>query len=403
LPKFKQFIPLQSQTSDSTLGKKHQLARLLIASELLEVSSEFVQLAISQSLGPFFLHRLKHTETVLQDPTQIQVLKADARENMVLHLIQERAMFEVNQALLTAGIKCVWLTGVALGHTLYLEPHLRVKGNLDCVVPVDEFPTALEIIKSLHYQQPETLTEFETHDDLSQHIHLIHDQYSQLHLKLHQCLSRHSRHDYVSSEHLSQWLEQAVCIEINKQTFFMLKPEHHLLYLCGHGFLQYGESFVGIRDLLDLHLLLTTVDLDWELLITEAVELHWAYLVTYVFNLVRDYFDTPIPPDVFDALYKQNRADEFMNRIVLQHNSTMRDESILQYLSQLSFSEKIKTIVQIIFPPKRYIRQLYSIRAQRATAPYYVYRILDQLRRAFVAILRRLVFRIRRMFPTRSS
>lgn len=403
MPKIKQFIPLHSQTSDNSLSQNHQLARLLIATELLDVPSECAQFAISHLLGSFLLHRLKQTDTVLQDSTQMQALKADARENMVLHLVQERAMFEVNQALLTAGIKCVWLAGVALGHMLYSESYLRVKGDLDCIVSPDDFPTALEVIKSLNYQQPENLLEPEAHDDFSQHIHLIHNQYAQLHLKLHHCMLRHAGHDYIPSEHLTQWLEQAVCIEVNKQAFFTLKPEHHILYLCGRGFLQQGQSIFGLRDVLDLHLLLTAYDLDWDMLIAEAVDLNWTYLVTYVFNLVHDYFDTPIPPDVFDALYKQNRVDEFMNRIILQHNSNTRDESILQYLSQLSFSEKIKTIVQIVFPQKRYIRQLYSIRAQRATAPYYVYRILDQLRGVFVAVFRRIMFRITRMFPTRSS
>ena len=83
-----------------------------------------------------------------------------------------------------------------------------------------------------------------------------------------------------------------------------------------------------------------------------------------------------------------------MRRIVL--NIDTKGESISEYFGQLSLREKIKTAVQIIFPPKRYIRQHYSIRAKRATAPYYIYRIVSYIIQLPFMIIRWAISLLRR-------
>jgi len=398
VPKTKKFIPLQSQRQDDEKSETHQLAKLLVTTGILESPDALVPLAISQSVDSFLLHRLAETQTNLQDYTQIQTLKTNTRDNMVLHLIQERAMLTVNQALTQANINCIWLNGKALGYMIYPEPHLRVTDTVECIIAPDNMPSVVKLLQSIGYYQPDS-----AHDSYHQSVQLYHRQHAQLRLVLHEQLKGYSGRALISDERLAQWFDDPLQFKVKEQNLITLQPEHHLLYLCANGFLHDGQSIIGLHDLLDLHLLLTTVDLNWDGLIAEAVELQWTYLVAYVFDVVCDYFDTPISTDVLAALHKQNKADQFMRRIVLNYHDDSQAESVFQYMGQLGIRDKIKTAVQIFFPPKRYIRQRYSIRAKRATAPYYVYRILSYLITMPIKIIRRVLSLLKRAFRRRNQ
>jgi hypothetical protein len=386
--------------STHKISDKHQLARLLLDDTVVEFPHSLILLAIDQLLGPLLLHNVTKTKSIVNDSVQMRALTADARERMILYLLQERAMFEVNQAITAAGIQCVWLKGTSLGHTVYPEPQLRVKGDLDCIVPLEDFPIALDILLSMNYVLPENMLKTVAHDRLSHHTHLIHSHYPQLHLELHHRLLGHSGENDLPREHLAAWLDQSITFEVNQQTFFTFKPEHHVLYLCAHGFLQHGEAFVGLRDLLDLHLLITTYNLDWELLVTEVIDLKWTFLVNYVLNRVQEYFDTAIPLDVFDTLQAYQTTDESIDRIVLKRHGNIRGESVLQLLGQLTLREKARTLYQIILPPRDYMRQRYAIPPNHLTLPYYGYRLLYQSKGFVVAILRRLSFYLRSIFQS---
>ena len=399
MPKTNKFIPLNSRRADGNFSDAHQLAKLLVTEGLVESPDRLVPLAISQSLGSFLSHRLTQTQNALQDYSQIQALKAETRDNMVLHLRQERAMLAVNQALSQAKINCLWLDGVAVGYTVYPEAHLRVKQTLDCLISSDDIPSAVKILQSLNYDQADTTDDSYTHAHLP--IILSHRQDPQLRLVLHQNMKGYSGRNTIPDERLSIWLNEVTSFDSQQQTFFTLKPEHQLLYLCAQGFLYDGQSVIGLIDLLDLHLLLTVHDLDWDELIAEAVDLQWTYLLAYMLNVVRDYFYTEIPPTVLKALQNQNKADQFMRRVVLNYHEDSQEDSIVQYFKQLSVGEKVKTAIQIIFPPKRYIRQRYAIRAKRATIPYYIYRILRYILSIPFAILKRLISSLRQAYQNR--
>ncbi len=389
MPKTKKIIPIPSQNSDDELSDLQQLADLLITTEISESPDSYVKLAISQSLSAYFLHRLTQTQTSLQDKKLIEALKTDIRDNTVNHLLQERATITINKALTQSNINCIWLNGAALAYTVYPDPRLRVKETLDCLLSLDDVPKALKILTSLNFYEPEQ--EQDTYTLTRLPIVLHHERHSNLRLVLHQHVIGYGGRATITDERLNMWRENTITFDLKEQTFSILRPEHHFLYLCAQGFLHNGQSPVGLRDLLDLDLLLTTYDLDWKWLLAEASELQWTYLVTYVLELVQDYFDTPIPDSIFEALEKQSRADEFMSRIVLKQDNNYQQESILSYLWQLNFIDMLRTILQLIFPPKRYIRQRYSLRPKRVTAPFYVHHIVTHLAQIPIAIIRRIV------------
>lgn len=389
MPKTKKNIPIHTRNSDDELSDIQQLANFLVTTETSETAESLVKLAISQSLGAHFQYRLTQTQTTLKDKKLTQALKTDIRDDTVKHLLQERAILAVNKALTQSGVDCIWLNGVALGYSVYPDPQLRVKDTLDCLVAADDVPKAQKVLTSLNFYEPEKESDAYTLSRLP--IELHHERHSNLRLVLHQHVIGYGGRATITNERLNMWRANTITFELKEQTFFMLRPEHHFLYLCAQGFLHNGQSTVGLRDLLDLDLLLTTYDLDWKWIVAEASELQWTYLVTYVLELVENYFDTPIPDNIFEALEKQSRADEFMSRIVLKQDNNYEQESVLSYLWQLNVIDMLRTILQLIFPPKRYIRQRYSVRPKRITAPFYVHHIVTHLAQIPIAIIRRIM------------
>jgi len=389
VPKTKKFTPIHSQNTNVELSDIQQLANLLITTDITEPPDSLVKLAISQSLGAFLLHRLTQTQTTLQDKELIQALKTDVRDSAIVHLLQERALLAVNKALTEANINCVWLNGVALSYTVYPTPQLRVKDSLDCLITPDDLPNTLKILKSLNFTEYEESPEAYTLSRLP--IQLHHRQHTHLRVVLHQHVIGYGGRVTISDERLNTWRDNTISFDLQDQTFFILRPEHHFLYLCARGFLHNGQSAVELRDLLDLDLLFTTYDLDWDGLLAEVSDLQWTHLVAYVLNLVQDYMETPIPDHIFEALHKQSKTDEFMNYAVLKHDSNYDNDSALTYLWQLSFRDKLWAIIQLVFPPKRYIRQRYSIRSKRVTAPFYVHHIVTHLAQIPIIIIRRIV------------
>ena len=393
----------QSHDSINKNTELHQLARSLLKPNVIPVNGELIQLAVSQSLGPMFLHRLHETDTPIDHLPNKQMLLTDSKEKIVLHLLQEKAIREVSTTLESAGIRCVWLKGAALGYSIYPLPHLRTKRDLDCIVSIADFPNALQSLLNTDYIQFEDLATTTGHERFSHHAHLVHARQHHVHLELHHRLLGHDRRNDLPPELLANWIDQAMPFEMNGWRFFVLKPEHHTLYLCAHGFLQHGESHVNLRDLFDIHLLLSQKNFNWTLLIQQTIDLKWIFLMNYTLRMIHDYFGTVIPEHVFNTLQNHQLLDLSQDRMILKSYGDVRGENSLQFLSQLSFRKRIEMVRKIVLPTESYMRQKYSIPSNRSTLPYYIYRIAYQSKGIFVAILRRMVLFIRQMFRAKLS
>jgi len=378
----------QRQERQSML--RRELGAFLVNTSSLEIPLDYATTAFSEHVGPFFLYRLRETGIDPQDFPRLEPLLSEARHYAVQSMLQERAMLEVNTALNVAGIKTVWLKGSVLAYTVYPQSNLRTRADLDVLVPPEDFQKALSILYTLDYYDPDKALETPA-KRLSHHAHLRHIQYYSIIVELHHRLLGYSGEDILAPDILAQWVDQAIPFVVNDTNCYTLKPEYHLLYICAHAFLQHGEAKVTLRHLLDMHLLITHYTLDWEIIVAEAVTLKWTFLFETALKRVHEYFQTPIPDDVFEKLKRLRTQAEDISSVILKSSGDIRGESVLQLFNHLTLKERTQTIFQIAIPSRDYMRERYDVLPEHSVLPYYPYRWFDQSRGLIIAFYRRIM------------
>lgn len=383
-----------SNTKHQENEKRHtpQLAHFLAGIDTQIQPEDIVQSAIGESLGPMFLYRLKEASIVLDNEQKFGALSTDVKAWKVISLLQEQAMLEVNQALSQAGIRCVWLKGAVLGRLIYPEVYLRPKFDLDCIVYENDFSRALDILLNMNYVHADGGLKIRTvaHERLEHHVELKHTHHRHVQLELHRHLLGMAGTTLIPLDKLGQWLDQAVTIEVANQTVYTLRPEHHFLYLCAHTFLQHGETHLGLLQLLDMYFFLTTFKLDWDVLTEEAKELNWTFLADYSLRRIQEIFDIPIDSHVFQLLRANGVEDQSASYMLLKRHQIFQSEYEFSFMSQLSLHDQITTILQLVFPPERFMRIRYLIPPERHVLPYYGYRLvilmIAMIRRVFIQL-----------------
>lgn len=383
-----------------------KLARFLVGNSPIDNPDQLVELSLSLSLGPLYLHHLKCTNSSLKDSQLTQKLETEAKSSAFLHLKQEQAMLEVNLALSNGGIRCVWIKGATLAHVIYPEPYLRTKSDLDCIVDSKEFERAVQILLNMNYASTDD-TIYDIDDihfgRLDHHIKLQHKS-KMIYLELHRHLLGFTGPKHIPPSLLNNWLKDSVSLDIYNQTLLTLRPEHHFLYLCAHAFLQHGQENVGIRELLDMYLLAKHYELDWDKIISEAVDLNWIYLLEFTLKFIQDCFGASSIVGEQPLLNTNRRIDQSLDNIIRKQHQQFLGESVLDYVAKLSTKERLRTAWSIAFPSKKYMRRRYKIHQKSSVFPYYVYRVLlsyrlfTKIKSFLVEARHRLSTRLRTLF-----
>ena len=105
-------------------------------------------LARRHSVSPFLCYVLRqHQDTV---PSHLwQELQGDYYAAVASHLLRERQLDQVLEALDGAGVPVVLLKGAALSLSVYPDPALRTMGDLDLWVPRDRLDTARAALNAI--------------------------------------------------------------------------------------------------------------------------------------------------------------------------------------------------------------------------------------------------------------
>jgi len=382
---------VDSNTSYDNRDDTHQLAAFLVGATTEHNYDHLAKLAVDSSISPMFLHHLTADHYDAIDATVLRQLKSLAQLHAMKFLAQEWAMKEINQALIQAGVRCIWFKGSALSYEIYPQAPLRTKSDLDCIVAPSDMDTALETLYSLGYEKkpddPDKLIPI-LYDRLSHHIVLEHPKNKLIVVELHRHLFGLSGPEILPPKHLKKWLDEAIDFQFGDQKALTFRPEYHLLYICAHAFLQHGEDKIGLRQLLDMHLIITEYSLNWDVLIDEAVALKWTFLTEYGLTKVQDSFGTPIDSSVFNALRSRQLADEVIDYKHLQDREFIEGESIYEHLSKLTKRDQFISVLQLTFPSRHYMRQRYDIKEGTPVFPYYVPRVLAQVKKLIMNILR---------------
>ena len=338
--------------------------------------------AVRHDIGPYLLWVVDQSGTSLpaeMDEQLRQLYRLAVTRSMVLH----RAQQDIARALDTAGIAHIWLKGIVLAATVYPDPALRPMVDLDVLVRPEQVTAALECLCAIGFlgaEHPSSLYQAALDLPNKSHHHVLMGGAGKgVILELHFSLLNPQDRAFHSSEQEKWFLQQTTSYSSGLDEFTSLADEAQFLHLCEHMVLHHGLQDFALTRPLDLHLMIAKSPLNWETIITKAVELRWTYVVERALQVAHELFQTPLPEFVLDELRQNRPSDRDVQRVEALARPGALTESMRWTLGSLGWRERMRWVWRVVAPPPRYMRSRYEVPNGRMIRPYYPRRWCHQL------------------------
>jgi hypothetical protein len=292
---------------------------------------------------------------------------------------------KIRFALKQASILVMTLKGAALAPTVYPNIWLRPMADVDLLVRKEDLERAVVTIKALGYEyelqeQAPGLLELADY-----HVRLSGGASNRSVVELHWGLVA-SQSAWYSVP--ADWYWEHTQPLSSENDALILTPTAHLLYLTAHAMLQHGGSQVLLIWLYDLHLLVQSGMIDWDLLLEEAERLRWSGVVETALRLAQTAFATHMPEENLDRLRKQ--ADPDITRLVAFKQQFGGVRLLYDWYSLLALRGRpqLNYALGMIFPQPDYIRWRYQPHPIWLWPVYYPYRWMRMLVEGWLAMRR---------------
>lgn len=243
----------------------------------------------------------------------IQRLKAGYVRNAARNVYLMSRLRRALDALRARGIPAIVLKGAALQGTVYPSPALRPMADLDLLVPEDRAEQAQAIIAGLGYSAVGTAEAQERTRRNHRHLPALVDQHGVVAFEVHShIVSRDSPLRF----HISSFWERARPAPVAGTTALALAPEHMLLHLAVHFFLDRRfRSYAAVSQLCDIAEAIRRCRPapDWGYLKEQADALHLTGPLYCALSFARELLDAPIPADFLAGM-----APEAPDRAMLE-------------------------------------------------------------------------------------
>jgi hypothetical protein len=187
------------------------------------------------------------------------------------------------------------------------------------------------------------------------------------------------------------WEQTELLISDQQRKFdnlLMLTPTAQLLFAAAHAILQHGGEQAPLRWFYDIHLLITSYRerIDWELLLTQASLFEWGSALNVALSQTRDYFDTPIPEFVLQAL---STVEDRHQDLVALKMSKPETHILLEHQKMLSLNwyGRFRLVLANLIPTPAYMRWRYKIKTIWFLPWYYIIRWLGILKDGFRTLI----------------
>jgi len=323
---------------------------------------------------------------VLSKAEKLSLLPESARNSLRSMYAQ---VWRENQKILTelgilahlfdqAQIPIVVLKGACFALTIYADIGLRQMGDLDILAPKGKINEAVQIAKSLGYQQtlPEAVRGLD--DLLSHHVFLQKTGSGFVTLEIHDSLVADKSFEYAAPVDWF-WEQTEPLIASSRpqrfETLRMLTPCAQILYGAAHAMLQHGGRISPLRWYYDLDQIVRVYErrIEWDLLLSQAGRFEWGSALLAALSQTISYFDTPVPEAVYARLAEL--TDRHQPRVELMQNKPathMLEER--QKLLALNWGGRFKLTLALIAPSPAYMRWRYHLKNSWALPAYYLFR-----------------------------
>jgi len=277
-------------------------------------------------------------------------------------------------------IRVVVLKGIYLSEWLYGDIALRQFSDMDLLVSKDDAMQCLSILTELGFKPSDSaVTEFITEfiASKSEIVHyapmVINDVSVEIHIKLH----RQSKHYDIKIE---SFLNNAEKLLLRNKPVYALELHDLLIHLCVHldkhfrgGHVQF-TSFNDIVNLLEKY----QHEIDWTLLV-QRCDYHECELAVFRFLvLIHKFYDAALPEHILRKYESDlTEADEllfvgYLNGVFPQQYYI--DSHWSSICKTKGLGNKIHYLIDLIFPPKKFMLHKYNIQHPSLFWCWYPYR-----------------------------
>jgi len=327
---------------------------------------------ITNSLGPLIYSILAEcawTPAPILQSFQKTYLECMTRNTL---LLQEAKL--LIQAFINLGIGGIFLKGVALVATCYLNPGLRPMIDLDILVKQPDVMKVTEILSGLGYDfvKPE----------VSQQV--------QVNFKNEVVMQRTAKINFIVEIHWSlfdstfyqttlpmEWFWQtAKPIQLNRLPTWSLGPEAQLFHLCGHLYFHHqSRGFLRYHDLAEW-IVRYQDEINWDVLVERGSEFNILRPIKHILATVDRLYPSIIPVRVMENLFsaQESALEHFLYTQTLERRESVGKRFIHDLNGLTGWRERVRFAFDHIFPSVAYMRDRYNIRYPAMVVFYYPYR-----------------------------
>jgi hypothetical protein len=350
--------------------------------------TSLVDLTAHEGTAPLLHSHLRRLDLLRRvPPVQRRRLTDIAQRTWAMNAALVAHWAEATAALGQAGIETLTLKGMALAQTVYPEPGLRSMADIDLLVRPADRIAAMDVLRGLGYRTPgsaaDRLAASRSFSELVRDGTLI---------DLHWHAARYLRFEgVVQIDHDGLW-RRARPLVTPRGRSLALCPEDLLLHLVLH--LTLGSEFARVLWYADIDAVVRhyAAQLDWERLAAEAERWRTRALADWALGVVRESFDTPLPPGLLERLRRGRVRRAAVDRCIgtaLPPSLGPRLRDTCVYLAQTLLLDRLVDVLRVLawsfFPSSTWLRFHYEIEAPWQLA---VYRAIHPLRVCWLATRR---------------
>jgi hypothetical protein len=309
------------------------------------------------------LFYLEREGAIHLDEAQLRLCRQKYLSNTARWLRIEHHLAQILADLSRAGIKAALLKGADLILRLYPTPGLRSMGDVDLLVPDQDFFPAAQVILQAGYslRHPELLDALQDQAGAQLlEITFIHPQGLALDLHRHWVstpwflpafpIAMQPVFDRASRQPAYPHASAAMRDEV-LSTLCALSPADTLAYLCLH---QAMHGLQLLRSYLDIDLMIRSLPQlwDWQGFLSQISEWKMKNVVYHVFTYCQDFMDTPLPPNLLSQLDPGSAARRRIRLLVTGQKLLKQQKSIGQRyptLVKLALAQDYRTILRLLW------------------------------------------------------
>ena len=291
---------------------------------------------------------------------------------MVLYSTFEK----VAEAFCIAGIQVVVLKGIYLSEWLYGDIALRQFSDMDLLVKKEDALQCLSILKNLGFKPSDAaVTEFiSSQSEIVHYAPMVLNNVSvEVHIKLH----RQSKHYDIK---IDAFLGNAEKLLLRNKPVYALELHDLLIHLCVHLDKHFRGGHVQFTSFNDIVNLLEKFknEIDWTLLAQQSAYHACEQTVFKFLVLIHKFYNAALPEAIlskYGALLSKEDEDlfiEYLNGVSVQQYHVDFHWQNIRRIKGLA--GKMHYMLDLIFPPRKFMLQKYGIQQPAFFWLWYPYR-----------------------------